>query len=466
MISDDQSAEIAEQQINMLRIRYFYIASRDELRQLDQIDEVLSIPGAMYLVRSSGTSGVRKCSVVSYSAINSLCGKISSYFSESDIHIRKLYIINGVEFGYFVWDIILASLFARDVVFTNVDHLVTDFTDHQCFDAISLTPTMLSYAVACGAYKLPKYIFLSGEKVNKILIDCISHNELLGRSRVFSSYALTETGGQLSMVELTQVNMVEGLAGELLSGVELIFGESHSSGVGRRINVCCNTMASLRLHSGGLFPMVTNGQFQTDDYGYINSAGFLFLTHRISHRPKRNGKIVDLDGIRDQLLNTYGFDDVIIEVYETTNSQLVVANAFLLSHRISPPSTYEILIAEKHNRPDLLIVMSDLSFSHNGKFLPPFLKIKNKVANDRSLSTVLNLLIKVVGWLGYDLDSTSYDIGLVDLGVTSLDMVIIRDAVESLFGQSVSILDIYRQPNLVELARFITERLGEDLGPQ
>lgn len=417
----------------------------------------LTLPDAMYLVLSSGSAGPRKCAVVGYQAFHSLVHKMAPFFEQNNIRLSHLHVINGVEFGYFLWDLLLMIYFSTQTTLhlLSEETLLSHFT-HTEGHGVSMTPTLLTHLLGTqgGHPRLPEYIFLSGERLNRLHIRELNDEGFLGCHRLFSSYALTETGGQLAMLEVSELTIAEGAAGHLLSGVEINILAPANTGIGQ-LQIRTDTMATGYLTGEGLIPFAADGYLTTQDLGVLTSDGTLTIVGRVPHKPKRYSGVADLDYLRTHIMSSIDCDEVLVEPFSRLGIDIVVATICATIPSDALLLSKAVLARSDGLRPDLLILTEKVHFSSNGKLQSPFFAAQTRAKSSSSVAEYAMWVNTLLHWMGLDIDPALEDAGLMDLGMTSLQIARLRQVLCVFFEIEVSLTELFGCNSLKTLAAFM-----------
>ena len=459
LLMDRSHARIeAEEAVEKLRLRCAYSVDDGEVLADRKPSASVFLPGAMYLVMSSGTTGGRKCSVVSYRAFSRLEAKIHDYLDRENITLNTVHVINKVEFGFFLWDILLMAFVARHAKIYR-DTRSLQCSDEESPDAVSMTPSMLTHMLARESVRLPRYIFLSGEKISRYHVKEFERSPALQKIDVYSSYALTESGGQIAMAKLSGDSLQEGVAGHLLDGATIELCEPSvetPSGRAFRIHIKTDTLASAFLTERGLQPLMRDRLYATDDFGTTDQHCGFRIAHRSPGRPKRNGVIVDLEYLRQALLARTSCNDVILESAVFGETEIVVSSVLMPPSEVLTITAADILqTLGAGARPDLVVVSNKLSLTNNGKLLSPFKYAQQAAAASGDKASVLHWVCTVIEWAGLPRIDGMYHAGLMDLGANSLLVAVLRDALTVFFNQDITLAALYACPSIEGIADLV-----------
>jgi hypothetical protein len=453
------SLQEVEQIVDEFNLQCAYDTAQDTLLFLREHGAAIYLPQSMYLVLSSGTSNIRKCSVVSYKAFSALNRKVKAYFESNHVLISHLSIVNRVEFGYFLWDLLLLVFYAPASTLQGTAHATIGAGGNAVSDsAVSMTPTMLCHVLARnGPTHLARTIFLSGERISRLHVREINRHKLLHTHNVFSSYALTETGGQIAMIKLTPSNLTEGVAGSLLEGVEVRV-EKASHGRAGKLLIKTDTVAHGVLTRAGVSPFASGEFLLTEDIAeWDDQTGVLRIDGRALARPKRNGVIVDLEALQQRISASLDCEDVTVELFSHLDTDIVVVTLYVRdasqldqSSDAIPNALYE------DSASDLLIINREWNLSPNGKLDSPFTVAQRMAVHASGPLEFERWTAALLEWMGFAIKSDLETAGLMDVGMKSVQLATFRDALCVLFRRSVSLTDLFRCSTLASVADLVS----------
>lgn len=176
------------------------------------------------------------------------------------------------------------------------DRVLALIQSHQ-INMMSLVPTILKQLEPRIEHHNLRVILLGGEFIQRPLVDACIRKQL----PIYKTYGMTETFSQsVTMSVLDHMDKIDSV-GQPLPGMKIHIVNPDVDGIGE-------------IHLAG--PMVMNGylnrepivgDFNTDDIGYIDDAGYLFILNRRTDLIISGGENIYPKEIEDLI---YGFDGV------------------------------------------------------------------------------------------------------------------------------------------------------------
>lgn len=298
-----RTADSAAQEAAEIGARKLVLAFNDTIDVVEFKDAVdLNLPPlTAYLVSSSGTTGQPKYSVIGLEAYYRVYRKVCCWLDEEKVELTHYLVTCEPSFGYFFWDIFVGCLIAKECTIDGP----MNRPPHRTYGrkvSFSTTPTKLMLGYHCvDREPLDQgVIFLSGEATLSVHREAI--DKLLSQgATIFSSYAMTETAGQLAMRRLTKSSdLTSGCCGLPLPGVVV-----EIDAITSQVIVTCDTLLSGSLVDGRYIAR-TGPTLTTADIGYIAASGHLYITGRKLSSLRRFGRTIDVGYVRDQIENSIG----------------------------------------------------------------------------------------------------------------------------------------------------------------
>ena len=173
-------------------------------------------------------------------------------------------------------------------------------------------------------------------------------------------------------------------------------------------------------------------------------------------RPKRSGGIVDLEEVREIILDSIDCEDVLVQTFAYAGTDIVVATVFVLPGNANKMKSEQIHgLLSSTTKPDLVLVSEDLGISTNGKLETPFRYAQKNATASSDTDSYLYWLAMLIIWMGFEIDGDISHVGLMDIGSSSIEIVGFRNAITILFKRSIDLTDLYQCSSMLSVAKLI-----------
>ena len=200
--------------------------------------------------------------------------------------------------------------------------------------------------------------------------------------------------------------------------------------------------------------------YKTGDVVFCDNSGVLHFVGRNDSQVKLRGHRVELSEVTNRLKNIAGVKNAFIVVKNVNQVDCLCAYVILndLSIYIEDLKLELSKVLPYYMIPTYFVVLDAFPLNKNGKIdksaLPDFENLhKNFVAPVNATEAKLHdSLCRLLA-----LDRVSTDDNFFTLGMDSLHSIRFALDIESLFGKTISITDLFKYPTIAELAKFLKE---------
>ncbi|MDR9404817.1 MAG: 2-succinylbenzoate--CoA ligase [Halothece sp. Uz-M2-17] len=282
-------------------------------------------------------------------------------------------------------DLILCSYKKLELAWKSQDLVLLDqlekISQHNYF--ISLVPTQLQRLLNFGAgnwLSQFKTVLLGGAPPWESLLDTARHYKI----PIALTYGMTETASQVATLKPQDFLMGNNSVGNVLPHAEItIQGESAKKLASKNIGIITIKSQSLGL---GYYPhsQWNSDQLITDDLGYFDEAGYLYIVGRNSRKIITGGENVFPDEVEAAILATGLVTDVYVMGIIDQNWGEVVSAIYVPKNQSISLRTIQITLKEYlsgYKRPKQWLAVSSIPRNEQGKI------IKSRLNYNQSLFT-------------------------------------------------------------------------------
>ena len=410
--------------------------------------------GDAYVVFTTGSTGVPKGVAVSQRA---LVGVLREFVTAARIPGRSRWLwAHSPGFGFSLLEMWAPLIHGGTVVVaaSNRPRDIHDTARHKRIDILCQTPSgfsMLDVVDEDLGVGLPnvKTVILSGERPSTaVLVRWRSrHKEM---PRIISTYALTETAGQVAVYEVSEPVENPMPLGKTLPSAA-VFLVDKATGTRRnhlrrgRIAVSSPYLFD-GYYSGGRPPERQSRRrprtLVTNDMGFVDSGGRIHFDGRIGRAEKVLGYQVSLSAIEDCVLRHSQVRNALAFVDDSGSFVILVVESADTS--LTPRMVREFLIDRlpSHSVPSLICVHRSFQTNLNGKLDRDAIK-QSMVARTPSENSkdpfreIMSAMREILD------DRVDGDVGFVEHGLNSLDCAFVASRLITA-GYKVSLVDLFR----------------------
>lgn len=439
-----------------------------------------------YIIFTSGTTGNPKGVRISYSNLYNLIKSSYEYFKSGKKH--ETILLNSLSFDFSIWEIIIALSsgdcinILEDAVRLDQKKLIEAISEKK-IDSLSITPSyMASLLNVLDMYKIQikniiTRIILGAEKVSPRLIKDIF--EYCGSEvEIYNAYGPTEVTvcsfiKKINIDEMERYNRLMSVPiGVPFQGVKAIVENiDDNEPIKKGELILCGCAVSDRGYIRASeeekkkFEEVAGERvYHTGDIVLIDNNEFVFVGRNDS-QCKINGFRVELDEIRNLILNYTKVSDAYVTTYDVSEFTTVIIAFVVGKSSYKEHHLREICESKlnKYMRPNYYIEVNEFPRTNSGKidskmlieiFKNNYLKTENKRDGNE---TFYKILTEILGVEKIDSDKSFFE-----LGGGSLNAIQLQNRLAKEFNCEIKVKDIFESKSLKELSEIINGRNVQD----
>jgi O-succinylbenzoic acid--CoA ligase len=261
------------------------------------------------MIPTGGTSGKIKFAIHSWQSLTASVKGFTKYLNQETINsfcILPLYHVSGL------MQFLRSFLTGGKLTITSYKNLKKDINNFSKTEDffISLVPTQLKYFLDNQPQWLAKFavVLVGGAATPKLLLDQARINNI----NIALTYGMTETASGITILKPDDFLVNNNSNGQLLPHAKIIIEQK------KEPQNLLNNVGILKIESESLFQgyyphqLKENNHFITDDIGYIDKHGYLYILGRNSRKIITGGENVFPKEIEAVILATNLVKDIYI----------------------------------------------------------------------------------------------------------------------------------------------------------
>lgn len=428
------------------------ISNDDEINNVNLPENELIDNEIVYVMYTSGTTGNAKGVMVKHESLINYSEYILKQLglSEDDRSI----LVSGVNFdlGYTnIFPMLLAGgqihLLQKEE-YCNMEYLLRYMHENK-ITISKMTPTLLTvmvddpYFSKCKELYL-KYLILGGEKLDRNTI--VRFAEKSEKTKIINHYGPTETtigcctheltikeieDGEVNIIgqsiDNVYVRILDENLNDVLIGVE---GEIYIGGKGVSRGYINNDI----LNNSCFVRKVSINEellmYKTGDIGKYNNNGDIMFIGRQDNQIKINGYRIELDEIKNKLLEIHNVNNAIVLARKTETDEIVICAYYTCLERLDNQEVIDYLNRElpTYKKPQIVACIETIPMTNNGKIdvkkLPKVYvdynqkKVQYSKPRNEIETQLVGLYEEVLG-----VDNIGIDDDFFELGGTSIKII-------------------------------------------
>lgn len=324
------------------------------------------LPDFAIMIPTGGSSGQIRFVVHTWETLSHSVQGLSDYFGQLSIHsycVLPLYHVSGL------MQFMRSFLTRGNIIIESFKQLNPNFNPQDFF--ISLVPTQLQRLLTHQSEWLAQFrvVFLGGAPAWEALLMAAREAKI----PLALTYGMTETASQIASLKPHDFLQGNGSCGQVLPHAKIMIvsevGEvltANKMGI-----VCLESRSLMRGYYQDNFPLnsplVT---FQSDDLGYLDERGYLYIIGRNSHKIITGGENVFPAEVEAAILATQQVQDVCILGVPDSDWGQVVTAVYVPGSVEVEPATLKSAIASQlaaYKHPKLWVAVNSLPRNAQGK---------------------------------------------------------------------------------------------------
>ncbi|MCE5294811.1 MAG: amino acid adenylation domain-containing protein, partial [Chlamydiales bacterium] len=452
----------------------------DEIGEHDSVDRLAISPDAVsYIIYTSGTTGYPKGVVISHRNLTRLFINSRAPFSFDASDVWCMF--HSQCFDFSVWEIFGALLFGGKLVLVPKNtardpELFSQMVINQGITVLNQTPTafynLLPKLMREDVLPRLKSVVFGGEALNVVRLK--EFKEKYSSTKLINMYGITEGTIHVTYKEITLREIGDGHSNigvplptnrcyvfdEYLKPVPLyVKGELYIAGEGLAVKYLNKeelTNERFITHPYTSLERV----YRTGDEVVINDAYEMEYINRLDHQVKLRGYRIELAEIESQLLAIDKVSAAFVTLKEDAQN-IPYLCAYLMLKEGKDTEQVRRALVEKlpdYMIPSYFVVVDEMPLTSNGKIdtqrLPaPNLFQKETKADFVAPSTRAEIELAQIWSTVLHVTPVGLHDNFFDIGGNSLNAVRTVSAINSHFGCSVNLSDLFKFPTLQEFAK-------------
>lgn len=432
-----------------------------------------------YILYTSGSTGTPKGVMIKNESIINLVKNINQ-----EILKRYKGPLNIALVSPYYFDGSVKQIFSS-LLFGHVLHIIPE---NKRFDGYELKNFYVKHKIQISD-GTPIHVKLLNE-VKEEFVDCSLQHLLIGGEElevhdvkkllkkinslnITNVYGPTECCVDTTMFHIPkdQINQLESIPlGKPLSNVNVFLLKENKKVLEGTVGEIC--ISGLNLAKGYVNAKENEGKFiynklihnerfyKTGDLGVINKYGELLYVGRLDNQVKINGNRIELNEIKELILELENVEDVIVSIYNYKQYKNVCAY-YKTNNNIKPIEITEYLKKRlpKYMIPAFVYKIEEIPLTKNGKIDYKTLPSPNDKLNLGVFTEKNTIHLKLVSIFQEVLGSNNEQtFNFFDLGGNSISAMKIINYIYEKFKCKLKVIDIFENPDLEDLSRLIKDK--------
>ncbi len=447
--------------------------------------ENITVPENLaYVIYTSGSTGKPKGVMIEHRNVVNLIKGITDKIDFSED--KTVLCLTTVSFDIFVLETLLPLAKGNTIVIANEEQQLNpgalcDLIKSNGVDLLQITPSrlqmLLQYVKSIEYLKNIKELIVGGEAFPEMLLESLRE---LKNTRIYNVYGPTETTVWSTIKDVTgcrEINIGRPIANTTAYILDTynriqptgVAGELHLAGDGlSRGYLNMPEMTSERFVRN---PFNSGLMYKTGDLARFLPNGEIEFIGRMDSQVKVRGYRIELSEIEKCMLELGCIKNCLCVVKEDTDKNKYLALYYISDAEIPVP---EIRTHLSRYLPDYMVpqnytFLEKFPMTPNGKIdrkeLPEPGRIQQKPESEYTAAmTDTEKAVAAVWREILKLDSISVNDNFFEVGGNSLKLVLMLNSLESLFPGRVGVADIFANPTISMLARFISIDIKASVG--